>query len=281
MRRNGILMHLSSLPTAHGIGSMGKAAREFVDFLQSAGQSYWQLLPVCPTGYGDSPYQSSSTNAGNPYFIDLDDLKDEGLLQSEEYENIDWESAPDDINYGVLYEKRYPILRKAVERFVKAPAADYEDFCQENAFWLDDYALFMALKNAYNGKSWQEWDEKLKKRISEALENALTEYAEEVTFWKVIQYLFFQQWKKLRQYANQKGIKIIGDLPIYVSLDGVDAWAHPELFQFDEELCRMDSPRTASCGEILYITGSTWKLMAIPGGFRESSIYAMYMMCCV
>ena len=237
MRSNGILMHLSSLPSPHGIGSMGKPARDFADFLQAAGQAYWQLLPVCPTGYGDSPYQSFSTNAGNPYFIDLDDLKEDGLLEASEYEFIDWESGQEDVNYGVLYEKRYPVLRKAVKRFMVNPAADYEAFCSENAFWLDDYALFMTLKNACGGKSWQEWEPGLKNRTPEAIAKALEEHAEEVTFWKVLQYLFFHQWKKLRKYVNDKGISIIGDLPIYVSLDGVDAWAHPELFQFDEELC--------------------------------------------
>lgn len=237
MRSNGILMHLSSLPSPHGIGSMGKPARDFADFLQAAGQAYWQLLPVCPTGYGDSPYQSFSTNAGNPYFIDLDDLKEDGLLEASEYEFIDWESGQEDVNYGALYEKRYPVLRKAVKRFMVNPAADYEAFCSENAFWLDDYALFMTLKNACGGKSWQEWEPGLKNRTPEAIAKALEEHAEEVTFWKVLQYLFFHQWKKLRKYVNDKGISIIGDLPIYVSLDGVDAWAHPELFQFDEELC--------------------------------------------
>jgi len=237
VRSNGILMHLSSLPSPHGIGSMGKPARDFADFLQAAGQAYWQLLPVCPTGYGDSPYQSFSTNAGNPYFIDLDDLKEDGLLEASEYEFIDWESGQEDVNYGVLYEKRYPVLRKAVKRFMVNPAADYEAFCSENAFWLDDYALFMTLKNACGGKSWQEWEPGLKNRTPEAIAKVLEEHAEEVTFWKVLQYLFFHQWKKLRKYVNDKGISIIGDLPIYVSLDGVDAWAHPELFQFDEELC--------------------------------------------
>lgn len=237
MRSNGILMHLSSLPSPYGIGSMGKPAREFADFLQAAGQAYWQLLPVCPTGYGDSPYQSFSTNAGNPYFIDLADLKEDGLLEASDYEFIDWESTQGDVNYGVLYEKRYPVLRKAVKRFLSAPAGDYEAFCFENAFWLDDYALFMTLKNAYGGKGWQEWEPGLKNRKPEALAAACSEYAEELAFWKVLQYLFFHQWKKLRKYVNEKGISIIGDLPIYVSLDGVDAWAHPELFQFDENLC--------------------------------------------
>ena len=234
MRSNGILMHISSLPSPHGIGSMGKPAREFADFLADAGQKYWQILPVCPTGYGDSPYQSFSTNAGNPYFIDLDELKNDGLLLAEEYENIDWESAADDVNYGVLYNKRYPVLKLAVERFVKNPAEDYEAFCQENAFWLDDYALFMALKNAFGGISWHNWEQGIRNREEAAIAKAKADYREDIAFWKVLQYLFFKQWKQLREYVNGKGIKFIGDLPIYVSLDGVDAWSQPQLFQLDE-----------------------------------------------
>ena len=169
MRSNGILMHLSSLPSPHGIGSMGKPARDFADFLQAAGQSYWQLLPVCPTGYGDSPYQSFSTNAGSPYFIDLDELKEEGLLEASDYEYIDWESDPDDVNYGVLYEKRYPVLKKAVKKFLENPAKDYPKFCEKNAFWLDDYALFMAEKYEHEGKSYTLWEDDIRLRKPEAL----------------------------------------------------------------------------------------------------------------
>ncbi|MBR5251925.1 MAG: 4-alpha-glucanotransferase [Oscillospiraceae bacterium] len=234
MRSNGVLMHIASLPSPHGIGTMGKTARQFADFLAEAGQHYWQLLPICPTGYGDSPYQSFSTNAGNPYFIDLDELKNDGLLDAQDYENIDWEASEDDINYGALYNKRYPVLRKAVAKFLENPAQDYEDFCQENSFWLRDYALFMALKSAHGGASWQQWDEQYKNHDEAALSQAEITYRDEIDFWKGVQYLFFKQWHALSRYANSKGIKIIGDLPIYVSLDGVDVWSHPELFQLDE-----------------------------------------------
>ncbi|MCI5481291.1 MAG: 4-alpha-glucanotransferase [Lachnospiraceae bacterium] len=236
MRKSGVLMHISSLPSPHGIGSMGAAAREFVDFLKAAGQSCWQLLPICPTSYGDSPYQSFSTYAGNPYFIDLDELAQMGLLSGSEYEAIDWESSADDINYGALHEKRYPVLRKAAERFRKHPPSDYEGFIRENEYWLEDYALFMALKNAHGGASWQDWPKELKMREERALGEARRQYAQEAEFFKVLQYLFFRQWRALRSYANANGISIIGDLPIYVSLDGVDVWAHPELFQLDETL---------------------------------------------
>lgn len=227
MRSSGILMHLSSLPSKTGIGGMGKPARDFIDFLEKAGQEYWQLLPICPTGYGDSPYQSFSTYAGNPYFIDLDSLSEEGLLFSEEYEGVDWESTPERVNYGALYKKRYPVLRKAAARFLEKIPEAYEAFCAENAYWLDDYARFMAMKNANGGAPWQEW-EKLSESEMEA------RYVGEIQFFKVLQYLFFHQWGELRAYANAHGIRLIGDLPIYVSLDSADVWAHPELFQLDE-----------------------------------------------
>ncbi len=227
-------MHISSLPGNQGIGTMGRAAREFADFLVSAGQRYWQLLPICPTSFGDSPYQSFSTFAGNPYFIDLDMLAEAGLLEKSEYENVDWESTPDRVNYGALYRKRYPILRLAAERFLRAPGEDYARFCRENAFWLEDYALFMALKEAHCGAPWYDWEAPLRSRESAALSSARQSRTAEIDFWKVLQYLFFSQWKALREYVNERGIRFIGDLPIYVSLDSVDVWASPELFQLDE-----------------------------------------------
>lgn len=234
MRKNGILMHLSSLPSPYGIGTMGEEARKFVDFLHDAGQSCWQLLPICPTSYGDSPYQSYSTFAGNPYFIDLDELNALGLLDKKDYENVDWECEAARVNYGAMYQKRYPILRKAVTKFLENPKADFEKFCMENDSWLSDYALFMTLKDAHEGLSWSEWDEKLRNHDEEALFEFTSKNEENIMFWKVLQYLFFYQWNELKEYANLKGISIIGDLPIYVSLDSVDVWAHPELFQLDE-----------------------------------------------
>lgn len=235
MRKSGILMHLSSLPSSHGIGTMGEEARKFVDFLKEAGQSCWQLLPICPTSYGDSPYQSYSTFAGNPYFIDLDELKKQGFLQKEDYEGIDWESEQNKVNFGAMYHKRYPILRKATEQFLKNPSKDYEEFCAENDAWLSDYALFMTLKDVHGGLPWSEWDEKLRDHDEQALEEFTSKNKDNINFWKVLQYMFFFQWGELKTYANEKGIEIIGDLPIYVSLDSVDVWAHPELFQLDEK----------------------------------------------
>ena len=233
LRKNGILMHLSSLPSPHGIGTMGQTAKEFVDFLQASGQSYWQLLPICPTSYGDSPYQSYSTFAGNPYFIDLDELEKMGLLEKEDYINIDWENEPGRVNFGALYQKRYPVLHKAVDRFLTSVPDDFQEFCEKNSSWLSDFALFMALKDVHGGASWSEWVPPLRNRDSKALAVAEKAYEENVIFWKVLQYLFFKQWKELKAYANDRGIRIIGDLPIYVSLDSVDVWAHPELFQLD------------------------------------------------
>lgn len=234
MRKSGILMHLSSLPSPYGIGTMGKAAREFVDFLYESGQSCWQLLPICPTSYGDSPYQSYSTFAGNPYFIDLDILEEMGLLDKSDYENIDWESEPDKVNYGALYQKRYPVLRKATRRFLKDPPKEFGLFCVENDSWLSDFALFMTLKDVHGGAPWSEWDAPFRNRDTKALEMVARVEEDNILFWKVVQYLFFKQWSELKNYANEKGISMIGDLPIYVSLDSVDVWAHPELFQLDE-----------------------------------------------
>lgn len=235
MRRSGVLMHLSSLPSPYGIGTMGQSARDFIDFLVKAGQSYWQILPVCPTSYGDSPYQSFSTFAGNPYFIDLDELAEAGLLEKSEYAAIDWESMPNKVNYEALYRKRYPILHRAAERFLKRPPGAFDEFCRENQYWLDDYALFMTLKMTNNGLPWLEWEPTLRNHEPERLKKARWEQETETLFWKVMQFFFFSQWNNLRSYANERGIDIIGDLPFYVALDSVDVWAHPELFQLDED----------------------------------------------
>lgn len=228
-------MHLSSLSSPYGIGTMGKEAYAFVDFLKEAGQSVWQLLPICPTSYGDSPYQSYSTFAGNPYFIDLDKLEECGLLEKSEYDTIDWENVPEKVNYGALYNKRYPIYHKAVDRFLADVPEDFYTFCEKNAFWLSDFALFMTLKDVHHGASWSEWKTELRNHEEEALKKAEEKYQDTILFWKALQYIFFKQWYELKEYANEKGIMIIGDLPIYVSLDSVDVWAHPELFQLDEK----------------------------------------------
>lgn len=235
MRKNGVLMHISSLPSDYGIGTLGKAAKDFVDDLKATGQSVWQILPVCPTGYGDSPYASYSTFAGNPYFIDLDLLAEDGLLHPEEYRSVDWGSEEDRVDYGKIYNERFKVLDKAVERFLKNPTQDYAAFCEKNQDWLEDYALFMALKEANQGKPWLEWDEEHRQYDNLKANHWKEDRQDRVEYYRVLQYLFFRQWKDLRKYANEKGIEIVGDLPIYVSLDSVDAWSHPELFALDED----------------------------------------------
>lgn len=235
MRKNGVLMHLSSLPGDTGIGTMGKEAYEFVDFLEKSGQSLWQLLPVVPTSYGDSPYASYSTFAGNPYFIDLDMLAKQGYLKPEEYKDLNWGDDPENVDYGLIYETRFPVLRKAARRVLASQPEDYKTFVEANKDWLPDYALFMALKDANGGKPWLQWPEQMRNYTPENAAKLTQQYQEDVDFYMVLQYLFFEQWNKLRDYANGKGIEIIGDLPIYVALDSVDAWSHPELFQLDED----------------------------------------------
>ncbi len=235
-RSAGVLMPIFSLPSPYGIGTMGRAARDFLAFLKAAGQSYWQLLPVGPTSYGDSPYQSFSSFAGNPYFIDLDDLAADGLLEPEEYQGLDWGGDPRSVDYGLLYETRYPVLRKAVGRLLDAPPADYAAFLAENADWLNGYALFMALKGENGGVSWDQWPEDERLRKPAALAAAEQRLAPETDFWRGVQYLFFRQWDALKALARQNGVSIIGDLPIYVARDSADMWACPEQFQLDKDL---------------------------------------------
>ena len=233
MRCSGILMPVSSLSSPYGIGTLGAAAREFVDFLAAGGQTYWQLLPICPTSYGDSPYQSFSAYGGNPYFIDLDDLAAEGLLKPEEYQDVDWGGDPQSVDYGLMYAARYPVLKKAADRLLAAPPAAYGEFCAASP-WLEDYALFMALKDQNGGASWFTWDGDIRLRRPAALAAARKELADEVEFWKAVQFLFYRQWNALKAFANGKGVRIIGDLPIYVSGDSADVWANPDQFQLDE-----------------------------------------------
>ena len=234
MRSSGILMHISSLPSPWGIGTLGQEARDFVEFLARAGQRYWQVLPVGPTSYGDSPYQSFSTFAGNPYFIDLDDLAREGLLEREEYAGLDW-GEPGKADYGLLYQNRYPVLRRAVKRLLAAHNGEYAAFCRRSALWLEDYALFMALKSAHHGAAWQDWEGPLRDREPAGMARAHRTLAGEVEFWKGVQYLFYRQWESLRALAHEKGVAILGDVPIYVAYDSADVWANPEQFQLDEE----------------------------------------------
>ena len=235
MRASGILMPVFSLPSRYGIGSFSKSAYQFVDMLKKAGQKYWQILPLCPTSYGDSPYQSFSTYAGNPYFIDLDQLIEEKLLTRKECQACDFGDDPQDIDYGKLYENRFKLLRKAYERANVGENQEFEAYRRENAWWLDDYALFMAVKDRFDGVAWNEWAEDIRLRWSNAMDYYRRELYYEIEFYSYLQFVFMKQWKKLKNYANINGIEIIGDIPIYVAFDSADAWANPELFQFDAE----------------------------------------------
>lgn len=232
MRQSGILMHITSLPEKYGIGTMGKEAYKFVDFLHAAGQSWWQILPLSPTGYGDSPYQSLSSCAGNHYLIDLDRLIKEGLLKKGEVKDIPWGADPKRVDFGAMSRYRTEVLKLAFRRFT--PDQKFQTFVEENESWLKDYTLFMALKEHYGGSAWLDWPESVRLRDEETLKNQRENLGQEIAFHYFLQYKFFQQWDDLRTYAHGKGIRIIGDVPIYVPLDSADVWAEPELYQLDE-----------------------------------------------
>ena len=235
-RSSGILLPIFSLPSPYGIGTLGREAYAFADFLYAAGQKYWQLLPLGPTSYGDSPYQSFSTYAGNPYFIDLDYLIREGLLEQSEVDGADWGDNAQYVDYGKIYTARYSILRKAFQRGYPREKAAVELFAEQNE-WLPNYALYMAVKAHFGMKSWLEWpDVGIRLRKPEAMERYSQDLAEDIAFYSYLQYLFFRQWKSLRDYIHSLGIKIIGDLPIYVAMDSADVWAEPEYFQLSEDL---------------------------------------------
>lgn len=234
MRTCGILMPVFSLPSKYGIGTLGKEAFRFVDFLAKAGQSYWQILPLNPTNYGDSPYQSFSSFAGNPYFIDIESLIAEGLLTVKEADRFDFGDDIESIDYGKLYESRLDLLRLAFKNFV--PDSTYEKFVKENEFWLEDYVLFMALKNAHGDRAWRTWEKPLQTREKAAITAAKAKYADVMDFYRFVQFKFNEQWVALKKYANKNGIGIIGDIPIYVALDSADVWANPSQFLLDKAL---------------------------------------------
>ncbi len=232
-RANGVLMHISSLPGNTGIGTLGKNAYSFVDFLKKSSQTYWQILPIGPTSYGDSPYQSFSTFAGNPYFIDFELLEEQGLLAREDYENVIWGGSDVCVDYGTLYIQRHILFEKIQINFEKNIPAEFYDFCENNAFWLDNYSLFMAIKDAHNGDSFLSWEEDIVRRDPEAVKNWTEKCTSRINYYKMLQYLFFTQWNNLKKYANDSGIKIIGDIPIYVAADSADVWSNPEQFMLD------------------------------------------------
>lgn len=236
MRTCGVLLPVSSLPSEYGIGCFDEEAYSFVDMLKEAGQKYWQVLPFGHTSYGDSPYQSFSTFAGNPYFISLKEFIKAGYITKDDCEQADMEGHPEYVDYERIYNGRYKVLKKAFSNSNITADGEYQKFVSDNAAWLNDYALFMAVKDANDGKSFIEWDDDIKLRHPEAMAAYLEKYREEVEFYCFIQYEFFKQWSKLKRYANEKGIQIIGDIPIYVAYDSADVWTHPELFKLDETL---------------------------------------------
>ena len=239
-RSSGILLHPTSLPGKYGIGSLGKEAYKFVDFLKKANQKLWQIFPLGPTGYGDSPYQCFSTFAGNPYLIDFDLLIEQNLLAEEDLKGVDFGGNEEYIDYGAIYNQKYPLLRKAYENFKanenKELKEKLETFKAENSSWLDDYSLYISLKNHFNGLPWNEWEDDIRTRKESAINKYKAELADEIEYNNFIQFLFFTQWNNVKKYANDNGIKIIGDIPIFVAVDSSDAWANPEIFLFDPEL---------------------------------------------
>ncbi|MBX3013970.1 MAG: 4-alpha-glucanotransferase [Caldilineaceae bacterium] len=236
-RRSGILLHPTSLPGRYGIGTLDQAAYEWVDFLVETHQSLWQVLPLGPTGYGDSPYQSFSTFAGNPYLISVEALVEEGFLSAATLAQAP--AFPSDrVDYGAIYSWKLPLLRQAATTFSQqataAQQADFAAFCQAEAAWLDDFALFMALKDAHNGQAWTQWAMPLRSRQPAALKSATATHATAIHAHKFNQWLFFRQWQQLKSYANAKGIQLIGDIPIFVAMDSADTWTNPGEFFLDQ-----------------------------------------------
>ena len=240
-RKSGVLLHISSLPSPYGIGTMGDAARDFIDFLVQAGQSYWQILPIGPTGYGNSPYQSFSTRAGNPYLIDIDLLIQDGLLKKEEVEQFDFGRDEEKVDFSLMWENRLTLFRLAWGRLrdikVQALYEEFEQFREaEGEDWLEKYAVFMSIKSAHGCASWTCWPDDLKRRNPVRLAEFMEANQEEIEFHEFLQFLFFRQWERLHSYAGNSGIEIMGDLPIYVAGDSVEVWTEPELFQMDADL---------------------------------------------
>ncbi len=235
-RSAGILMPISSLPSPYGIGTFGEEARLFVDRLVQARQKYWQVLPLGPTGYGDSPYASFSAFAGNPYLIDLDLLIEEGLLTKEYVESFRWKMEDQYVDYGLLYNSRFTVLKEAFLNSAHQETEEYQMFLEENKFWLEDFCIYTACKEHFEYIAWQEWDKDIKYRTPEALEKYGEKLKEKIEFYKFVQFKFYEQWNSLKEYANENGIEIIGDIPLYMAEDSADVWQNPQIFQLDKDL---------------------------------------------
>ena len=254
MRKAGILLPITSLPSEYGIGCFSKSAYDFIDWLVDAGQTYWQVLPMGPTSFGDSPYQSPSAFAGNPYFISLEDLINDGELSKSECESADFGDIPDDIDYEKMYNARYSLLKSAFNNFT--PTDEYDTFIEKSHHWLDDYSLFMAIKDYFDGLEWHKWPEDIRLKEADAVLKYKLMLENEIKFWCYAQYKFYSQWEKLKRYANKKGIRIIGDIPIYASMDSADVWSNPTLFQLDEKNVPI---AVAGCPpDAFSVTGQLW-----------------------
>lgn len=277
MRTSGILMPVSSLPGSYGIGCFSKEAYRFIDILKEAGQSRWQILPLGPTGYGDSPYQSFSAFAGNPYFIDLESLIEEGLLTEEECNKADFGDDDLEIDYEKIYYARFDVLRLAYERAKEnglQTSETFQTFVKQEQEWLDDYALYMAVKNHFGGVSWDQWDEDIRLRKPEAVRHYSEMLQDEIGFYQYQQFLFSVQWTALKSYANENGVQIIGDIPIYVAFDSADTWAGPEMFQLDEENLPI---RVAGCPpDGFSATGQLWGNPLYDWEYHKSTGYAWW-----
>ena len=275
MRASGVLMPIFSLSSDYGIGTLGKEAYEFVDFLKSAGQTYWQILPLGITGFGDSPYQSVSAYAGNPYFIDLEELIKDGFLVKSEVEALKWCEDSSRIDYELMYNNRYKILKTAYIRFKSKFPEDYEEFLSENSYWLEDYSLYASIKDSLNGASFDVWDKDLILREPNAIEKAKTELADSIGFHKMMQYFFCTQWFKLKEYAYENGIYIIGDIPIYVALDSADVWSNPKQFQLDSD---MKPTAVAGCPPDAFSEdGQFWGNPLYDWGYMKKDGYSWWM----
>lgn len=256
-RSSGIIMHIASLPGKYGIGTFGKEAYKFGDFLKKAGQKYWQILPLGPTSFGDSPYQSFSAFAGNPYFIDFDILRQDGFLDESDYYSVNFGESSEDIDYGLIFKEKLRVLKIAYEKFKLRQDKDLIKFQEAEAYWLDDYALYMSIKKHFDLKSWYEWDEDIRLRKPEAINRYKILLEDEIGFWKFLQYEFYKQWNNLKAYINNLGIEIIGDMPIYVAEDSADVWGNPEAFLLNKNTLK--PLKVAGCPpDIFADTGQLW-----------------------
>lgn len=254
-RGSGILMHITSLPSQHGIGTLGYESYKFIDFLESAGQKYWQILPIGQTGYGNSPYQCFSSFAGNPFFISLELLKDRHILKENEYTDLDFGRNKRLIDFKKIQKNKMKVLKLAYNRGKSVYREEIKAFQKDNE-WVNDYALFMAIKSKFKGKSWMDWNNKIKYRDNKCIAMYHHLLHEEVYFWIFVQYIFFEQWKHIKRYANSRGIKIIGDIPIYTAMDSADVWANNNLFKMDEE---KNPIKISGCPpDSFSITGQLW-----------------------